>query len=108
MSCVGGKGCGEHVIGIIVINIIIGKLSSSLMVVAALLAACFFGWCISGSVMGLLLCVGTVAVGKSVAGCGVVIGNMFLSSCALLLSALLSAVDCVSVYEVKGVEVVFW
>jgi len=56
--------------------------------------------------MGLLLCVRTVGVGKSVAVGGIVIGDVFLSSCALLLSALLSAVDCVSVYEMKGVEVV--
>jgi len=56
--------------------------------------------------MGLLLCVRPVGVSKSVAIGGVVIGNVFLSLCALLLSALLSAVDCVSVYEMKGVEVV--
>jgi len=39
---VGGKGGNGHVVGIVVINILIGKLSS-LMVVAALLAARFFG-----------------------------------------------------------------
>jgi len=62
---------------------IIRESSSALVVTGALLAARGCGYCIAGSVSGLLVCVGTGGVGKSVADDSVILGKSSSSSCAV-------------------------